>query len=260
MAAGGASVAHAVYAGCALLAAIAAGVATFLGRAPRALAGVAADGAPTGGPYRTPSTRAELPARPVGSIVAALAILAAIAGVIALGGEAAQPPEELASEHTWIHGVGPLAAFVMSTGVFALLLLWASRRWPLPPIVIVGTGLFVHGVGVLLAGLIRGVIGAQLIGDVLMGLGSGATATVPIAYAALAWRGRPAPLVLAGWLAAQRLLVVGANLVAGLGLLHETLVGTAGVLALGAGVVIVLVGRHAHAVCFDGLPPEGERA
>ncbi len=226
-----------------LLAAALAGGAVLLGVS----SGGAARPATDAGPYRAAPPVA--PRAPMPVALGGLALLLGADTVCWMGAGVSLPPAELyrGTSGVWISMVGPGATLAASAIVFALLLVASIKRWSMPPLHVYGAGLVVVALGLVpiaLAG--SSSAGLYAVGAAISGLGEAGATGIPLAYAAIAVRGRAATLVVAGWMTVTLVLSVASASLAGIeGLRTPLLVGSA-VLCLGAGAAILAFARQLH--------------
>jgi hypothetical protein len=203
--------------------------------------------------------RAAPPPAPSAQVFAAVVGVAILLGaqvVYVVGTSVTWVPPALLSGDgmSWLSRVNPVAALVASVFVFGLLLAATLRRRSLSLLSFYGAGLAVVGVGLGIVA-VAGSSSAALyaLGSAVTGSGEAAAYAIPLAYAALAVRGRTAMLVVAGFLA---VLMLANTIISPLshleGVRTPTLV-TCAILALGIAAVILVFARRLHRGLFD--PP-----
>ena len=235
----------------ALLAAASAGLG-LLGRRERR------DAAATG-PYRATAMPSGGASHPFAGILGVLILL--VPQVVYFAGEATSPPLELlrtASERTWLFMVGPISFGVASLALLAVLVVAATQRSTRPPLALYGAGLvtFALGLAVIAA---AGSSSAALwaCGAAVAGIGGAAAGAVPLAYAAIAVRGRAATLVVAGWKSVASVVGAVASSLAALEMLRGPLLWVCALLALAGGVALARYARVVHARFFTTEAPVG---
>jgi len=218
--------------------------AAVLGRAARG-----ATGARAAGPYREAAPTAAVSAPSVGRVLEGMAILLVPQAAYWVGSSLGLPPSSLdtkASTLGILLALANVVGFCASVVVCAILAGAPLGRGTKPPLLFCGAGLlvFASGLGLLAAGSSSVVLFA--VGSAVAGAGGAAVSSVPIAYAAIAIRGRAATLFVAGW------SVVGAlvsPLSTGLGNLdgvRTPLLAVTAALCLSAGVGLLRYGRQLH--------------
>ncbi len=237
-----------------IVAAALAGAALFLRSDSR---GASSEGA-AAGPYRKPPERPAHAQTVRASSIAGFALLMVPTLAYFAAISTRSPSIELLSRQgmLWILALNPAARFVTAIVAFVLLCFAVRERWTTPP-------LFLYGIGavVLALGLVPGAaaddssVGLYAVSTVVMGAGSTFVDAVPMAYAALARRGRAATLVVAGWLVATgscgRLL----GALAALDVMRAPLLALFGLVVLVAGVAFVVLGRRLHYKYFAAPAP-----
>jgi hypothetical protein len=200
---------------------------------------------PKTGPYRA----AQLP--DVGSSRAAatlgvIALLLLIQAAVTVGTTASLPSVPF-SRRTWVYYLNPYALIVASFVVSGLLATAAVGRWSRPPLHLYGVGLVVLALGLFSIACAEDSSGGlHAVGSVFTGFGEAAAFAVPIAYVAMAVRGRAAALVVACWQAAITLVTTGGSVLAASDALRTPGLIACGILTLGAGAALLVFGRRVH--------------
>ena len=218
----------------------------------------AGDERPTTGPYRAPGAASAKARAPVTAALTGLALLLVPAAASGLGNALSwvPPASRVSSYMVWMYAVTAVMSTVASIAVFLVLLVAVVRRSTTPPLLLLGAGLVVAAIGAMAFGASS--IGGPWLwtaGSALLAVGGAAAWSIPVAYAALAVRGRAASIVIAGWLVISHVMGnVGGMLVAFPGL-QSPIAGLAGLLGLGCGAVLLARGRRLHFRFFDVAVP-----
>jgi dipeptide/tripeptide permease len=250
----GPALVYGVWAGALVTAALACAVAAALGPS-RDDAG---NPRPEQGPYRAPEPAPPTPAPNAAMALAGLALLVVPEAVSILGTAVSEPPSSLFSgpNIAWLFSVNPAVVVLGSVVVAGLLLAAALQRSTLPPLLLYGVGLALFAVGLGITAL-TGVGGAFVfaLGEAVRGLGEAAMFGVPLAYAAIAVRGRAATLVVAGWFTVSALVSLVANLLGGFESLHLPLLALCAFAGLAMGAALLALGKKIHLTFFDPPAP-----
>jgi MFS family permease len=204
------------------------------------------------GPYRETGAPVAKPVAPVGPgpqrALVGLAILFA-AGVPHLFAwwPALLTSDVTPDETTWLSIATTATSFLAAVVVFAVLGVAFRRRASWPPLLAFGAALAVTGIGVAARSMSPS-FAALAVGELLVSTASTATWSVPVAYAAVAIRGRAATLVVAGWYALTFAVTTLATPKA-----HgiDGTLAIVGALSIGAGLALLKYGRALHARFFD---------
>jgi hypothetical protein len=154
------------------------------------------------------------------------------------------------SRAEWLYSVNPAAVGLASFFVFGLLVVATVQRWSLPPLYLYGAGLVVVALGlVVIAGSSSVVLYA--LGAAVTGIGQAAAYGVPVAYAAIAVRGRMATLVVGGYLAVLVVVSGASNAIGSFEGLRTPVLVTSALLDLGIGAALLVFARSLHREFFD---------
>jgi MFS family permease len=213
--------------------------------------------APEVGPYRAAPPPA--PAVPVKAALGGVGILLAAEAVFTVGASMTSPPYEMlrTARLEWLFAITTLAAFVASICLFGLLLVATLQRWSLPPLYLYGAGLVVFGLGLGVIAAGSSSVAIYALGASVSGIGEAAAYGVPIAYAAIAVRGRTATLVVAGWSAVLVMVSTASSAFTYVDEVRTPLLLTCALLDLGIGAAMVVFARRLHQGFFD--PPRPVR-
>jgi hypothetical protein len=197
------------------------------------------------GPYR-----AAQPQDPGPSLASApfraIGMLLLIEAVAKVGTTVSVPRVPFPAE-SWVSLGTALAGFVVLGFVSGLLVTAAVKRWSRPPLHLYGVGLVVLALGLYAIACDEdSSVALYVAGSAFTGFGKTVGFAVPIAYVAMAVRGRAAALVVAGWEFAFTLMGTGAGVVAGLDPPRTLTLVVCGMLTLGAGAAFVTYAREAH--------------
>lgn len=213
---------------------------------------------PLTGPYRAAAPRAEGASTPVKTALAGLGLLFVAEAFRTLGDAMVTVPNALLArqEHLWVYGISPLMAFFASLAVFAVLAIAARKRATWPPLLLTGGGLAISAIGFLAIAVANGgVVSLHALGAALAGIGEAPMHGVLLAYAALALRGRAAPLALAGWMAVAMLARAGIDTLGMFPGIHAPVLGLAAIGCLSAGAALFVYARKIHFRFFDAPTP-----
>jgi hypothetical protein len=206
------------------------------------------------GPYRDARPPAATTPLSTGTMLAGLALLFIPQAIFLLGISLPRPPyEQLSSaQSAWALSVNSVSAIFASLLVFALLLVATLQRSTVPPLLVYGVALLVFGVGLvpaIVAG--NGGLAPFVIGEAVRGLAEAALFGVPVAYAAIAMRGRIASLVVAGWLGLGVIVTMMSNVLAPFELARTIALVLSALLAVASGIVLITQGKKLHFTFFS---------
>lgn len=233
-----------------LLGALLAGAAWFLGTSrARELAKAAHD------PYR--SAQGAPVAAPTlandSTVFGPLVLLGFAFAAMHLAFEKTMPLSSDMRDARWIYSINVVVVLLLALPSFVLYLVLANQRSALPLTRLLGPGLIVYGAGMIISTFAYATRASTLIaalGLVVTAAGEGIAGPIALAYAALAWRGRAATLVVGGWLSLTYLpsLMLRAAAMGGNSEQSAIVHGSLGVLAaIGVGVYVSTSARRIHA-------------
>jgi hypothetical protein len=252
----GNSLVHGVDGGVLILAAMIAGLAAVLGLFGRG----GSDSQAAKGPYRDATVQPSFTPAPPGQAVAGLAILLVPQGVFLLATTLSTPPRGFLSgrDSMWLYSVNPVVVTIVSMMVFTVLLIAVLQRWTLPPLLIQGAGLVIFSLGLIpIAFAGTSSVALYALGEAITGVGEPPVFAVPVAYAAIAVRGRAAALVVAGWLSIVLVMSMLGGTLNSMEVLRTPLLGLCALLGLGGGAALIAFARTMHRTFFD--PPQPAR-
>lgn len=207
------------------------------------------------GPYRDAQALATSTAASRGTPLVGLAILLVPQAVYWIGKAVSRPSGTVEDDIHFVQ-MTLIASLVVSLAVFALLRAAVLRALPRPPIQLHGVGLLVFAAGLLLIVLAGTSSGTLLtFGAVLTGAGGAVAAGVPLAYAAIAVRGRVATLVVAGWSIVGSLAGTAGAALGAEKALRGPVLWLSALLCFSGGAALLGLGRALHRRCFDPAPP-----
>lgn len=187
-----------------VLAALVAGGAFFLGS--RRAADLARDahapyrapqGEPQPAPFPAPRSRDDL------AVFGPLVLIGVAFVLMHIGLDQGTPPYGELRDARCLMSINPIVVLVLAVPSFALYLVLATQRSPLPLTKVLGPGLLVFSLGIAITTYAHAAhvsTGTWAFGLVVMSAGEAIAAPIGLTYAALALRAPRATMVVAGWL------------------------------------------------------------
>jgi hypothetical protein len=211
--------------------------------------------APVVGPYREPTAPASVVVPRPRALAGLGKLLGLQVGVVLMEALTSPPGALRASASTastaWLYAL-PAAVVVLGSGLtLGVLVVMSIQRSSWPPLLLQGGAMVVFALGLVPLAMTSTSMATFGAGTLLTGLATTAATCVPLAYAALALRGRAATLVVAGWLAIEAVVGQGGTILNFIEPARVPLLVAGALLCLGGGVVLLRFGRTLHRD-FDG--------